>query len=132
MSPKSSDNLSKSLLIVGCGAVPLTAFLFQATPILIITVTLPLLSLITVLLLFLFLLGMVAGAIIGIGWLWTMLDDDRRKRRYWHERRLLDLAERRRLTVPAPTARSTNPTIPVPTRQLRASLRRPNTRSPEI
>ncbi|GAC1566336.1 MAG: hypothetical protein NVS2B2_39250 [Ktedonobacteraceae bacterium] len=132
MNPKSSNNLSKSLLIIGCGAVPLTAFLFQATPILIITVALPLLSLVTELLLLLVLIAMVTGLVIGVGWVWTMFDDERRRRHYWHERRKLDLAQRRRHTVPMPMTRATDPTLPVPTRQLRPPLRRPNKYRPEI
>ena len=99
MNPKSSNNLHKSLLIVGCGAVPLTAFLFQATPILLVTVTLSLLTLFTVLLLFLSLIAIVAGLIIGIGWIWTMFDDDRDQRRYWRVRRRLDLEQHRPITT---------------------------------
>jgi len=132
MNSRASDNLSKSLLIAGCGVVPLTAFLFQATPILILTVTLPLLSFVTELLLILFLLSTVAGIVIGIEWLWTMFDDDRHKRRYWRERRAMDLEERKRLTPRSNTTRSTESAIPVPSRRLQTPLRRPNTRRPDI
>ena len=131
MNPKSANNLNKSLLVIGCGAVPLTAFLFQATPILIITVALPLLSLITELLLLLFLVAIVTGLVIGIGWVWIMFDDDRRQRHYWYERRKLDLAQRRH-TVPVSMTRATDPTIPVLTRQLRSPVRRSNKHRPEI
>lgn len=132
MDSKSPNNLNKSLLIIGCGAVPLTAFLFQATPILIITVTLPLLSLFTLLLLLLVLITMVTGLLIGTGWAWTMFDDERRLRQYWHERRKLDLAQRRRHAVPMPMTRATDPTLPIPMRQLRPPSRRPNKHRPEI
>jgi len=128
MNPRSSNNLSKSLLIAGCGVVPLTAFLFQATPILILTVSLSLLSLFTVLLILMFLLSMVAVAVIGIEWLWTMFDDDRHQRRYWRTRRILDLEERKPTITRTRPSRSTDPSIPVSTRQLRPPLRRPNTR----
>ena len=132
MNPKSVHNLNKSLLVIGCGAVPLTAFLFQATPVLIVTVTLPLLSLITMLLLLSTLIAMITGLVIGIGWMWVMFDDDRRQRHYWYERRKLDLAQRRRHTVPVSMTRATDPTIPVPTRQLRSPVRRSNKHRPEI
>ena len=132
MNSKSPNNLNKSLLIIGCGAVPLTAFLFQAIPVLIVTVALPLLSLFTMLLLLLAFVAMVTGLVIGIGWTWTMFDDERRLRHYWHERRKLDLAYRRRQVVPTARTRATDPTLPIPMRQLRPSSRRPNKHHPEI
>ncbi len=133
MNSRPSDNLRKSLLIAGCGVVPLTAFLFQATPVLIVTVALPFLSFVTELLLILLLLSVVAGLVIGIEWLWTMFDDDRHRRRYWRERRAMDLEERQRLTTQTNTSRrSTEPSLPVPSRRLQTPLRRPNTRRPDI
>ena len=128
MNARSSGNLSKSLLIAGCGVVPLTAFLFQATPILIVTVALPFLSFVTELLLILFLLATAAGLAIGIEWLWTMFDDDRHRRRYWRERRAMDLEERKQLTPRNNTTRFTGPSLPVPSRQPRTSLRHSTTR----
>ncbi len=129
MNARSSSNLGKSLLIAGCGVVPLTAFLFQATPTLIVTVAPQFLSLVTALLLILFLLATVAGLTIGIEWLWTAFDDDRDRRRYWRERRAMDLEERRRLnTQMNMSRRSTEPSLPVPSRQVRTVLRRSNTR----
>ena len=132
MNPQSPSNLNKSLLVIGCGAVPLTAFLFQATPVLIVTVTLPLLSLVTMILLLSALITIITGLIIGLGWVWLLFDDERRLRHYRHERRKLDLAQRRRHTASLPTTRATDPTLPVPTRQLRPPVRRSNKYRPDI
>lgn len=132
MNSKAPNNLNKSILIIGCGAVPLTAILFQATPVLIITIALPLLTLFTVLLLLLVLIALVAGLLIGIGWIWTMFDDDRRQRQYRHERLKLDLAQRRRHMASMPVNRATDPSLPVPTRQLQPPMRRSSKHRPDI
>jgi len=142
MKPKSSgnsgnsDRLSTSLFVVGA-SLPLTVFLFAATPTLIITVDPTFLAFITQLLLLLIFVGALASIIIGVKWLWLIFNDDRDTRRYWHEQHELDLEERRleirkRPTKPLPTRtnRSTDAAIPVVMQQ-RPVTRRPNSYRPD-
>lgn len=134
-----SDRLSTSLFVVG-GSLPLAVFLLGATPILIVTVDPAFLAFITQLLLLLISLGVLVFTVIGVRWLWLVVDDDLHNRRYWREQRELDLEERRleieerkQQTRPLPTrsSRTTDVSIPVVMQQRRPTTRRLNTHRPD-
>ena len=145
MNPKSSSNsgnsnrLSTSLFVAGA-SLPITVFLFEATPILILTVDPAFLGFITQLVLFLISAGILAFIVIGIKWFWHVVDDDIHNRHYWREQRTLDL-EKLRLEVEArkqPTRplatrmnRSTDASIPVVMQQQRPVTRRLNSYRPD-
>lgn len=143
MKPKSSgnsgnsDRLSTSLFVVGA-SLPLTVFLFEATPILILTVDAAFLGFITELLLLLIFLSALASIIIGVRWLWLVVEDTRYTRNYWRqmdeldlEERRLEIEERKRPTksLPVRMNRSTDASIPVVMQQQRT--RRPDSSRPD-
>lgn len=87
------DKLSIALVVVGI-SLPLTVFLFEATPTLIVTLAPTLLAFLTALLMLLLLVSASVVVYICVGWLWHIAQDDRATRRYKRRMLELDLQER--------------------------------------
>lgn len=156
MNAQPSGNVGKlsTSLCVLAGSLPLAAFLYKATPILIATVAAALLEFVTALVMLIILLSAAAIVYICVKWLWHMAEDDRYTRRYQRqmldldlvERRLeveerkleieerrLQIEERKQLVRPLPTraSRTTDASIPVVMRQQRPVTRRLNVQRPD-
>lgn len=153
MNRKSSgnpDKLSIALVVAGI-SLPLTVFLFEATPTLIVTVAPALLAFLTMLLMLLLIVSASVIVYICVKWLWHIAQDDRATRRY--KRRMLDLdlqereleieehelaieerklaiKEREQQTRPLPTRAGRTTDASIPAMQQRA-VRRANVQRPD-
>ena len=146
MIPRPSGRLITALFVAG-GSLPLTVFLFEATPGLIASVDPALLAFITGLLLLLLLLSAAVVVYICVKWLWHIAEDERYARRYQRQMLDLDLVERklaikeRRLeleererranVLPTRANRSTDASIPTVMQQQRPVTRRLNAQRPD-
>ena len=156
MNRKSSgnpDKLSIALVVAGI-SLPLTVFLFEATPTLIVTVAPALLAFLTMLLMLLLIVSASVIVYICVKWLWHIAQDDRATRRYKRrmldldlqereleieehelaiEERRLEIEERKRRARPfaTRTSRVTDASIPAVIQQQRPVPRRLNVQRPD-